>query len=61
MDTPTVTRHPNGSVTVAVTDFAGAHLTIAAGPGATPVLLRMAANALRPALMPGAWTEADNA
>lgn len=57
---PTITRHENGSVTVAVTDLAGASLTIAAGPGATPVLLRMAANALRQELMPGAWKEADH-
>lgn len=60
MDTPTVTRHDNGSLTATVTDLNGATVTIAAGPGATPVLLRMAANALRAELMPGR-TEADHA
>ena len=57
-DLPTVkvVTHPNGTVSCGVSDGA-THLTITAGPGATPALLRLAANALRPYLMPGA----DNA
>jgi hypothetical protein len=50
---PRLVRHPNGSVSVGVTD-GHVHLTITAGPGATPALLRVAFNVARQALMPGA-------
>ncbi len=58
--TVTITRHPNGSCTAALID-GNVSLTIAAGPGSTPALLRAAANALRPYLMPGARLDATNA
>jgi hypothetical protein len=50
---PRLVRHPNGSVSVGVTDGT-VHLTITAGPGATPETLRVAYIAARQALMPGA-------
>lgn len=49
---PRITRHENGTVSVGVTD-GDTHLTITAGPGSTPALLRVAFNACRAALMPG--------
>lgn len=54
MSTPTVhvVTHENGTVTCGVSDN-GCHLTITAGEGATPALLRLAFNAIRPELMPG--------
>ena len=57
-DLPTVkvVTHPNGTVTVGITDGT-AHLTITAGEGATPALLRVAVNAIRPELMPGRTTD----
>ena len=50
---PRLVRHPNGSVSVGVTDGA-VHLTITAGPGATPEALRVAYDVASKALMPGA-------
>lgn len=54
MDHPAVnvTRHPDGAISVGVHEN-GAHLSITAGPGATPALLRVAFNAMRTELMPG--------
>lgn len=53
-----ITRHPNGSVT-AVYAGDGTSITIAAGPGCSPTQLRLAFNAIKHELMPGARREAD--
>jgi hypothetical protein len=50
---PRLVRHPNGAVSVGVTDGT-VHLTITAGPGATLALLCVAFNVARQWLMPGA-------
>ena len=52
--TVTVTTHPNGSVTAVATDHAGHNVTIAAGPGTPPWLVRLAMRGILPKLMPGA-------